>query len=717
MWNSSIPFNLAVMRLLKYLSFGTAAVIIIMMAAATVIEKLYGTSQAFRLIYHNPVFIALWAVTAVSGIIYLIKRRTIRKPAVFFLHIALVLILVGALVTMLSGKQGRMHIRKGETTSQWVSDEGFRQILPFSLTLKEFSIEYYEGSRAASDYSSTVRLDDPDAGVSATHTISMNNILKYHGYRFYQASYDEDGQGSLLSVSHDPWGVGITYTGYILLLISLAGFFFQKNSGFRTAVANLSKQASILLILLIAGAGTAKASGADYELPVLPDSISARFDKLHIYYNDRVAPLQTMTRDYSLKAYGKNGYQGYTSTQVVTGWLFWYDWWNVVPFKLKNKDRGTQVETEKESIRMQAASGKAFRIFPLRIDPQTGLAVQQSGRVEWFSPSDPLPEELDYDTWVFIRRSIDLIHDDIKKENWAEVSLILDKIAKYQHKVAADVLPSAAHFRAEMLYNRISRPMVPFMASITLGMILFVITGIMMGRGRKTPAWMSNSMLVISIVLLAYLTLVLGLRWYVSGHAPFAGSYSVMMLMAWLVSIAMIALYRSIPVIQPMGFILAGFTMLVASLAGSNPQITHLMPVLQSPLLSIHVLCMMVSYTLFGLVALTGIMGLLMPLEASAKLRDVSLVILYPAVFILTTGTFIGAVWANISWGNYWSWDPKETWALITMLIYAAMLHSSTMSRFSRPRFFHAYSVAAIIAVLITYFGVNLILGGMHAYA
>ena len=717
MWNSSIPSNLAVMKSLKYLSFGTAAVIIIMMAAATVIEKLYSTSQAFRLVYHNPVFIALWAVSAVSGVIYLIKRKTIRRPAVFFLHIALVLILAGALVTMLTGKQGRMYLRQGEATTEWASNEGFRQKLPFSMTLREFNIEYYEGSRAASDYSSTVYLDDPDAGVSATHTISMNNILKYRGYRFYQASYDEDGQGSLLSVSHDPWGVGLTYTGYVLLLISMAGFFFQKNSGFRTAVNNLRKQASVIIILLLAGTATAKASHTDYDLPVLPDSISARFDKLHIYYNDRVAPLQTMTRDYSLKAYGKNGYQGYTSTQVVTGWLFWYDWWNVVPFKLKNKDRGTQVETEKESIRMQAASGKAFRIFPLRIDPQTGLAVQQGGRVEWFSPNDPLPEELDYDTWVFIRRSIDLIHDDIKKENWAEVSLILDKIVKYQHKVAADVLPSATHFRAEMFYNRISRPMVPFMASITLGMILFVITGIMMGRGRKTPAWMSNSMLVISIVLLAYLTLVLGLRWYVSGHAPFAGSYSVMMLMAWLVSIAMIALYRSIPVIQPMGFILAGFTMLVASLAGSNPQITHLMPVLQSPLLSIHVLCMMVSYTLFGLVALTGIMGLLMPLEASAKLRDVSLVILYPAVFIFTAGTFIGAVWANISWGNYWSWDPKETWALITMLIYAAMLHSSTMSRFSRPRFFHAYSVAAIIAVLITYFGVNLILGGMHAYA
>ena len=235
---------------------------------------------------------------------------------------------------MLTGKQGRMYLRQGEATTEWASNEGFRQKLPFSMTLREFNIEYYEGSRAASDYSSTVHLDDPDAGVSATHTISMNNILKYRGYRFYQASYDEDGQGSLLSVSHDPWGVGLTYTGYVLLLISMAGFFFQKNSGFRTAVNNLRKQASVIIILLIAGTATAKASHTDYDLPVLPDSISARFDKLHIYYNDRVAPLQTMTRDYSLKAYGKNGYQGYTSTQVVTGWLFWYDWWNVVPFKL-----------------------------------------------------------------------------------------------------------------------------------------------------------------------------------------------------------------------------------------------------------------------------------------------------------------------------------------------------------------------------------------------
>ena len=169
------------------------------------------------------------------------------------------------------------------------------------------------------------------------------------------------------------------------------------------------------------------------------------------------------------------------------------------------------------------------------------------------------------------------------------------------------------------------------------------------------------------------------------------------------------------PIIQPLGFVLAGFSILVASISHTGPE-GNLVPVLRSPLLGVHVLCMMVSYTLLGLTALIGVVGLIKR-DAQAMLRDVSLTILYPAVFILTTGTFIGAYWANISWGSYWSWDPKETWALITMLVYSAMLHSSTLSRFNRPRFFHTYAILAILTVLVTYFGVNLLLGGMHSYA
>lgn len=260
--------------------------------------------------------------------------------------------------------------------------------------------------------------------------------------------------------------------------------------------------------------------------------------------------------------------------------------------------------------------------------------------------------------------------------------------------------------------------MVPFMVSITLGIILFIVSGVLMARGRGFSRPVKVAMQIITGILFCYLTLVLGLHWYISGHMPLVGTYSVMMLMAWLTTIAMTAMRKSLPIIEPVGFILAGFTMLVASLSFADPQAQNLAPVLNSPLLGVHVLCMMVSYTLFGLTALIGIMGLIQKSEQSqSMLRDISLTILYPAVFILTTGTFIGAVWANISWGSYWSWDPKETWALITMLVYSAMLHSSTFSRFNRPRFFHAYAILAILTVLITYFGVNLLLGGMHSYA
>ena len=457
-------------KILKYTSIGSAAAVILMMAAATIVEKLYGTDTAFRTVYHSPVFIALWALTAISGVLHMIRRGTIKKPAIFFLHIAFVLILAGALITMLTGKSGSMYLRRGETSANWSSNEGFRQKLPFKLTLKDFSIEYYPGTRDPMDYISKVVVSD----TGKEYTISMNNILKYGGYRFYQSSYDDDLNGSVFSVSHDPWGVPVIYTGYILLLLSLIGFFFQKNSGFHT----------------------------------------------------------------SLKSRG----QGFSK--------------------------------------------------PVRI-----------------------------------------------------------------------------------------------------------------------------VLLVLNVLLLGYLTFVIGRNWYHSGHGPFVGTYSVMMLMAWLVTAAMVLLRKRLPIIQPLGFVLAGFSILVASLSFSDPE-ANLAPVLRSPLLSVHVLCMMVSYTLFGLVALTGVVGLVKrSQDLRSILRDMSLTILYPAVFMLTIGTFIGAVWANISWGNYWAWDPKETWALITMLVYSAMLHGSTVSRFNKPRFFHAYAIVAFLTVLITYFGVNFLLGGMHSYA
>ncbi|MBR6932232.1 MAG: cytochrome c biogenesis protein CcsA [Bacteroidales bacterium] len=689
------------------------AVLILAMVAATVIEKSAGTPAAFSAVYHHPLFLILWGVAAISGIALLLKSGAGKKVAVMGIHLSFVLILAGALVTYLAGEKGTVRLERGVETSGFQRQDGTSATLGFSLTMTDFSIPLYAGSAAASDY--VTRISWKDGSESGEAEISMNHIFRRKGYRFYQAGYEQDGNTSILSVNHDPWGIGLTYAGYLCLLLSMIAFFFRKDSRFRLVLKRVTSVSAVLVPLLLPQPSSARESALP---PAVPEEVADAFGRLYVYYNDRVAPMETMTRDYCMKAYGKPRWENYSAEQAVTGWLFYYDWWNVVPFKLKAKDRGTAREAEKERIRMDVATGKAFKIFPVVFPDSLVLRSPGLQRIVWFSCDDPLPDGMDYDQWVFIRKSLDLVHDEIQAENWDEVIRILGQIRKYQEKTASEVLPPDSKVRAERLYNRIFRPRVPFMATITIGLILFILFGISFGKGRPVRKGLQHAVALLSAVLWLYLTAVLALRWYVSGHAPLSGSYSVMMLMAWLSTLSILLLYRKFPMIEPLGLLVAGFTMLVASLAGANPQITHLMPVLQSPLLSIHVLSMMISYTLFALVAMNGIMGLAFPgKEASQRLMDISLVVLYPAVFLLTAGTFLGAVWANVSWGSYWAWDPKETWALITMLIYAAALHGGSLKAFRRPRFFHAFCILAFLAVLITYFGVNLFLGGMHSYA
>ena len=147
--------------------------------------------------------------------------------------------------------------------------------------------------------------------------------------------------------------------------------------------------------------------------------------------------------------------------------------------------------------------------------------------------------------------------------------------------------------------------------------------------------------------------------------------------------------------------------------------LTHpLLPVLRSPFFSIHIATIVTAYALLLGMLVVGIIAILKPKKTARleQLKSISTAMLYPAVALLAMGIFIGAVWANVSWGNYWSWDPKEVWALITLLIYAAPLHGKLWKTFDKPLFFHIYSIFAFLSVIITYFGVNLILGGVHAY-
>lgn len=690
----------------KYFSFISVAVLIVVMSAATVLEKAIGTEEAFRLVYHSPWFVALWGLAAVSGLVWLVRRRVHKRFFTFTLHLSFVIILCGALLTFITGEKGRVYMKVGETVSAFADEDGLEHKIPFTIRLDRFAVTYYPGTESAEDYSSTVTVL-PEGG---SHVVSMNNVLKYKGYRFYQADFDRDGGGSTLAVSYDPWGTGVTYSGYLLLFLSLVGFFLQKGSHYRTVLSRLA--ASLLLFFGLSGSPAAEARELPGDTPkTLSEEVASAFGDLMVYYNGRICPLSTLCREYSLKAYGEAGWNDFSPEQVVTGWLFYYDWWRVVPFTVKDKDRGTPREAEKEYLMRSVASGDALRIFPVK---------DAHGSVRWYSCNDELPASVleDYDLWVFVRKVLDVVNEAVRSGDWDEALRIVVRIGDYQKKVAGEVLPSPAKVRAERLWCAIYRPLLPFMFFISAGIIVFVFSGILMSRRRTYPRFLRDVLAVLTLVLWAYLTLAIGLRWYVSGHGPFAGSYNVMMLMAWLTCVGILLCYRRFPLVLPLGFILAGFAMLQASLSGSNPQITHLMPVLQSPLLSVHVLSMMLSYTLLGLVALNGLMGVCVKgFEESAKLMDISMAVLYPAVFLLAFGTFLGAIWANISWGSYWAWDPKETWALVTLLIYAFPLHGGSIRSFSRPRLFHIYTILAFGSVLITYFGVNLILGGMHAYA
>ena len=465
-------------------------------------------------------------------------------------------------------------------------------------------------------------------------------------------------------MSHDPWGVGITYTGYLLLLVSMVGFFFERDTPLRASLRRVLSWSAVVALLLVPQFGFASPRS----------ELKGSLGGLYVYYGHRVCPLDTYLQEKGLD----------------------------------------------ETV----ASLDKLKLFPV---------AGADGTVAWYAAADKLPEAVleDEGLWTFVRKSPDLVKESVEEGNVAEALPILAGIRAYQQKTAASVLPSPAKVRAERAYIRIARPRVQFMLSLALGLVLFVLSAVRLSRGRRMPAWLMTAGAVVALLLWVYLTVCLGLRWAVSGTGPWVGRYSVMMLMAWFATLAIVLLHKKFPLVEPLGFLLAGFTMLLASRESVSPQIMPLMPVLRSPLLSIHVLSMMMSYTLFGLVAFNGIMGLFLPAGPSAstpssafaadspagRLQDLSLVVLYPAVFLLTFGTFLGAVWANISWGSYWAWDPKETWALVTMLIYSFTLHGGAIKAFRNPRFFHAYTIFAFIAVLITYFGVNLILGGMHSYA
>ncbi len=685
------------------------------MAAGTVVERFHGNEYALSHVYGSWWFVTLWALAAVGMIVMLVQRKSWKRPVVCMLHSSILLILLGALLTMTTGQHGEMTLAPGKPVSCFSIDKhgDTRDArLPFSLTLDRFEVETYPGTHSPMDFVSHLRISDN--GTVTDATISMNHILKHRHYRFYQSDYDEEGN-SVLSVAHDPWGVGVTYAGYLLLFVAIVGMFFDQKSDFRQRLQKTAGKTAMLVILLSAIACLpAQAAG---KPRTLPKESADKMGQMYVMYKGRVCPLQTLAKDFTTKLYGKARYQGYTPEQVFSGWLFYTDEWQNAPIPKLEKDlkRGKQrAADEKQQIINMLLNGQLLKMFP---------HADSSREVTWYSQNDQLPLEIPDDEYLFIRKQTSLCKEYVVTGNLNALDDLFDKTRIYQEKYSLGLTQPAPQYRAERLYNRLTMGRWLPMANITLGLLCFAIALICLGKGRKLHKPVRIIATVWVSLLCLFLATVFILRWIAGGHVPMAGSFDSMNLLALSLCIITLIMARKYEMALPAGLLMTGFVLLVQMMGGSNPPITHLMPVLSSPLLSLHVTVIMIAYALLFFIMLNGISAVIVRFSQPSntqypeRLRDISMIMLYPAVALLAAGIFIGAVWANISWGNYWSWDPKEVWALITLLVYAAPLHNTLWKSFQKPMFFHIYGILAFLSVLITYFGVNFLLGGMHSYA
>jgi ABC-type transport system involved in cytochrome c biogenesis permease subunit len=677
--------------------------------------------------YSSPAVICGWGLLVLTALVYILKRRLWHRPATFMIHVAFAVILLGGLCTHLFSESGTLHVRTDCTTPACT----LKQDLPFSVKLKKFEVITYAGTTTPMNYVTTLLLGDEQE----ERTVSMNMVLSYRGYRFFQSSYDDDMQGSKLIVTHDPIGVGVTYTGYFLLLLSFLAYPLQQR--------RLKKMVVAAALFLAVGPATASAGVTSAKPKFLPKAVAAEFDSLSVMYGGRIAPFSTFARDFTVKLSGKEKYRGLTAEQVTTGFLFHFDSWRKQPIiKVKsgavrqalnlqgkyasyddfldpwNQSRLASIidslqqnghsNTSGELRPFVEAAEKMEMINSLRNGSSMRLYPISGEQIEWYSPADRLPLETDSLQWIFIKKSLGYINETILTHNFDETTATVHGIAAYQRKVCGDAIPSHSAMALERTYYRA----LPSSMWAGIYLLIAIATFLLWSLGKSSR----RGMIALVAITWLYVSALIAMRWAICHHVPLSNGFETMQFLAWAALTVALLMARRSPLLLWLSPVVAGLAIMVATFSFSNPEVTPLMPVLASPLLSIHVVVVMMSYALLAMIMLMGVAALINSAETE-RLARVSRSLLIPALFLLASGIFIGAVWANNSWGRYWGWDPKEVWALITLLVYSFALHGESLPAMRRPRFYHIYVVTAFICVLVTYFGVNYLLGGMHSYA
>tara|TARA_Y100000815_G_scaffold101609_1_gene90364 strand:- start:20531 stop:23635 length:3105 start_codon:yes stop_codon:yes gene_type:complete len=658
--------------------------------------------------------------------------------------------------------------------------------LPFAVKLNDFIATKYPGTESSYEsFESKVTVLDTEQNNNFDARIYMNHVLDYRGYRFFQASYDQDEKGTILSVNHDFWGTWISYIGYFLLYIGLMAILFDKNTRFGDLKRKLEKvkekkaaYISALLVFFTLGVSAQDHIHEEFSQQQLDSLIqkykvseehAAKFGRVIIQdAGGRMKPVNTFSSELLRKVSKSDTYKGMNADQVLLSMAMLDQAWYNMPviylsrgndslrsvagikkdakyaaladffdakgnYKLSslldeayrepvpNKFQKDFMEIDKRiNLLYSALSGQILKVFPVPGD-------KNNKWVSYLEISEPTGTALDTVKNVLPYYLTSLANATATNDYKLSESL-LEGLKKYQHKYGAEVMPEDDKVEAEILYNKydIFKKLFSWYMYAGLLMLFFVIVNIF-----NNSKWVKigiKSFHIIVGLLFALHTAGLIVRWYISGHAPWSNAYESVIYVGWATMFFGLAFGNRSKLTVAAAAFVTSIVLMVAHWNWTDPEIGNLVPVLNSYWLMIHVAVIVASYGPFTLGMILGLVSMLLMLSVNDKnkakvdlnIKEITYInemALTVGLVMLTIGNFLGGQWANESWGRYWGWDPKETWALVSIMVYAFVIHMRFVPALRGSWIFNFFSVLAFASILMTYFGVNFYLTGLHSYA
>ena len=649
--------------------------------------------------------------------------------------------------------------------------------VPFQVKLNKFIMEKYPGTNSAASYASEVTLIDETENVNMDYRIFMNNILDYAGYRFFQSSFDKDEKGTYLSVNNDFWGTWISYLGYTLLTIGMILTFFSKKTRFYQVTQKIKKLRTksstfIFVLFLSTSFSFAQVENNNVYVDKAIDKEHAEaFSNLVVQdFKGRMKPVHTLSREIMRKLARSESMYGLTADQIFLSMFInnqdWYkagiiklgkhkdihkklsvagDYASYADFFLTNGqyklrdevrrvydlepiDRGVYEKEllkidERVNILSMVFSGSLLKIIPNPNDPnstwESNAAINHSAN-DGHNHSTVAKD--------FFSSYSEALKEAVVSSDYARADQLLNELATYQREKEGDIIPTESELSAEILLNKMNvfTRLAGFYMLLGIAFLFFLFLSVFKPNINLKKVYL----VLFSLVVLGFVlhTIGLGLRWYVSGRAPWSNGYESMIYIAWTSTLAGVLFTRKSFGGLAATMVLAATILLVSTLSFLDPEITPLVPVLKSYWLTIHVSLEAGSYGFLMLGAIIGLINLILMVfmrdsnkervkRIVKEMSYISELTLIGGLFMVSVGTYLGGVWANESWGRYWGWDAKETWALVTILVYAFILH---MRLIPKLKGLFAYNVATtfgLATVIMTYYGVNYYLSGLHSYA